>query len=784
MQNRVGSAILVTVRDLSVLSDVEFEELVADLLAADLGRSVERFAAGPDGGIDLRWRSSDGKGQIIGQCKHYHRSTFSQLLASAKAELSHLQEVKPHGYRFITSFDLTVGQKEKLHEVFGQWMNGVDDVLGGRDVDGLLTRHEAVERRHPKLWLATGSQLFWATHSDLANRASALRDRIAESLPRYVVNRGYRDARAILDMHRACIIAGVPGIGKTMLAQVLLADAMSVGYEPTEVSGDIDEAWTALNPDEPQVFLYDDFLGQLSFAERLGKNEDARLASFVAKVSSLKSKVLIMTTREYILHDAQRVYERLHALDGRMHFVLALDDYTRGDRARILYNHLWHANVSKDGLAEVASGGFRKIVDHPHYSPRLIEYCTGSTFDTESPGYVERFTATLDHPARLWKSAFETHLTLEQRLLAVTLATMPPPTRVADLQEGHGALCKHLSVPMMAATFRTALNVMEGTFIAVGKVEGEPTVSFHNPSIREFTLDWLAEDPELVTAVLDSLIFFEQLRQTFAFATGEFGRRSGQGHPPLKAVLETRADRFMAAVVRTIESPCPERRREWDNDHGQVYRRKSSWFEDRLTFLLGLSPPWVPSDSWFTELLGVLGQRWNAGSGSKPEAVGLMRMLTTAQATGVTRIVVPEDVVEQTGRMLDAWLPKVLKDTESDWVPYLERLRRDQEVALSEEAELTERFESFARKELRRWSPSPPGIEELRAYAEAFGLGSLLETIEDAMSEERERDLDASSRLQSQPPSKPLGRPSERESDQALSRLFLRLTRIPGGDGI
>jgi hypothetical protein len=142
--------------------------------------------------------------------------------------------------------------------------------------------------------------------------------------------------RAILDKHRVCIIAGVPGIGKTMLAQMLLADAMSVGHEPIEVSGDIEEAWTALRPDESQVFLYDDFLGQLSFAERLGKNEDARLASFIAKVASLKSKVLIMTTREYILHDAQRMYEHLSTLDERMHFVLALADYTRGDRARIL----------------------------------------------------------------------------------------------------------------------------------------------------------------------------------------------------------------------------------------------------------------------------------------------------------------------------------------------------------------------------------------------------------------------------------------------------------------
>ena len=125
-----------------------------------------------------------------------------------------------------------------------------------------------------------------------------------------------------------------------MLAQVLVANSMAIGYEPFEVSEDIEEAWTALRTDGLQVFLYDDFLGQLSFGESLSKNEDRRLSEFISKVASLKSKLLVMTTREYILQDARRTYELLDSLDQRMHFVLELEDYTRSDRARILYNHL------------------------------------------------------------------------------------------------------------------------------------------------------------------------------------------------------------------------------------------------------------------------------------------------------------------------------------------------------------------------------------------------------------------------------------------------------------
>jgi hypothetical protein len=44
------------VRDFTVLSDIEFEEVAADLLAAELNRPVERFGVGRDGGADLRWQ--------------------------------------------------------------------------------------------------------------------------------------------------------------------------------------------------------------------------------------------------------------------------------------------------------------------------------------------------------------------------------------------------------------------------------------------------------------------------------------------------------------------------------------------------------------------------------------------------------------------------------------------------------------------------------------------------------------------------------------------------------
>lgn len=765
-------------RNFSVLADIEFEGLVADLLAAELSTSVERFAAGRDGGVDLRWKMASGATGIA-QCKHYLRSSFSQLAAAARAEVPHVNQLQPTEYRFITSFDLSVGQKNQLYVHFRRWMAGPECVIGGRDLDGLLTKHENVERSHPKLWLATGSQLFWSAHSDLANRAAALRDRVASSLPRYVVNRGYEKACSLLEEHRVCLIAGVPGIGKTMLAYVLLADAMAIGYEPVEVSADIDEAWIALDGSRLQIFLYDDFLGQLSFGERLGKNEDNRLTDFITKIRSMRTKRLIMTTREYILQDARQSYDRLNALDRRLHFILALQDYTRGDRARILYNHLWHGDVSAAALREIAAGGYKAIVDHRAYSPRLIEHCTGTAFDTVTRGFTRRVLKILDHPAQLWRVAFERHLRVDQQMVVVALATLPPQTAVEDLQVAYRALCGRHSVPCTGAIFRAALVTLEGTFVAIEHVANTPSVRFHNPSIREFAFDWLADDHEGVAALVESAVFFEQLRQLHTQTIEALVvREDNKSRSHLHTLLSSMRRQFVEGIVRTVAGPSPERRSEWDHARGQVHRPPSAWFENRLQFCMSLPSEWRPDNTWLIGQIKVLRDRWNAHEGGKPEAVRLLRNLRAASE------LLPRSSdefgnlaagVEEASAALDHWLASTLEETEEDWVPYLERLQLDHCTDLASDKELAARFEAFVREELGRWSPSPPNLDELLEYANKFGAFSLVETLEEKMDEDRIRDEAAATRIK---PTAPSPTPSnDGDSDKALDEMFRRFAR-------
>lgn len=755
------------VRDLSVLSDVEFEELAADLLAADYSVTVERFAKGADGGVDLRWTNLEGSVEI-GQCKHYSRSTFAQLLAAARAEVNHLAQLEPTRYVFVTSQDLTPGQKKQIAEALAPWLASPTDVIASRDVDGLITRFPRVEQAHPKLWLSSGTQLFWATHSDIASRASALRHRIDAALPRYVTNESFSAATRILNEERACIIAGLPGIGKTTLAHALIANAMSEGYEPVEVSADISEAWTAFQPDVPQAFLYDDFLGQLTFSERLGKNEDRRLVDFVEKVRSTKTKLLVLTTREYILQDARRVYRRLSDLDERAHLVLQLSDYTRMDRARILYNHLWQAAIPPHALAEISADGCLRVVDHPNYSPRLIEFCTGSAFDRSSPGYVDRFVASLDHPEQLWRTALEDHLSESQRLVLVALASLPAQADLDDLSRAHGTLCASRSVPTSAADFRNGLQVLEGTFLSVEMVYGVSKVAFHNPSVRAFMLDWIAMDAGLVRDLIDSAAFFEQVSTLYTFATGR-GARAMAAEPSASLLANAVYDhqsRLTSALVKLVDSPTPARGGMYLSD---VNTPIASRLEDRLMFLVRLPVPFMPPADWVAEQLEAAAERWSMDQGSKRRAAELVEELEPVVGEWL-----PMDRFERISATLDAWLERRLDDTDEDWLPYLRRLKDVHGVNLSHAKSVAEKFEEHVANELTRWSPSPPQLEELLEYAKEFELDYAVEQLEEKAREDEARDGRGVDTKGLGSAGMPAGN-SKRASDEEVQQLFRRL---------
>ncbi len=603
------------------LADNEFEDLVGDLIGAEEGRIYERFRRGADLGIDLR--HVDGDRVAVIQCKHYRASGFSSLKTAAAKEVGRLEKLdpSPDSYRFATSRDLTPGNKAKLAEILSDWVSGPEGILGGGDFEALLDAHPEVERRHVKLWLIGGTSLAAMLSADVYARSRALIERIDKILPLYVQTDSFPRAHEKLSEERVCMISGPPGIGKTTLAQMLVSDAIKQEYEPIEISRDVEEAWRAFDSETAQVFYYDDFLGTTTLGE-LDKNEDQRLVSFMGAVAQRRNALFVLTTREYIYQQARALYESFEraGVDGRR-FLLAIGDYGRLDRARILYNHVFHAPGLPDEARHTLAGGiaYRRIVDHRHFNPRLIETFTGGygqELVEEGVNFVDYAVSVLEDPEMLWRRVYESQIAERERLLLRALVTMPLPARLDDLRTAFMALAAASGLAIGERDFEGALGILDDSLIATNRIGDHSVSNFINASVEDFIRGRLASSATDLETAISAAIFFEQLTSLWGIAE-----------------LRVDAPRFAAKIATgglggPFEADTAAWRPSKDNYGRTSFERGPLNLEQRLDLILTLAASSEDDaaaalrDPILTRL-AELRERWCRGSGITRTAVEL-----------------------------------------------------------------------------------------------------------------------------------------------------------------
>lgn len=700
------------------LTDHEFELLTADLLSAEEGVRYEVFARGPDLGVDVRREGEPGEWHVI-QCKHYLHSTLATLRTAAKKEAKKLAKLTPPpaSYRFITSRRLTAANKRSLKDDLAPFIKREDDIYGADDLELLLGRHDEVVRRHIKLWLPSSAQLQTLLQSGTYSRSRALAEEITDLLPRWVPSHAFFEARERLRRERVCVIAGLPGIGKTTLAKMLLADAIDDGYEAVAVSADIEEAWSVYNPGRPQVFYYDDFLGRTALTQRLGKNEEDRLLGFMRRAASSKTTLFVLTTREYILQQARQLYEQLavQGLQAR-HFVLALDDYSRVDRARIFYNHAFFSGqLSKAARHSLlADRAYEAIIDHQAYNPRQIEWITGLSghrlTDADNADYVRFAVAALDDPARIWRYGFEEQLDETQRALLLTLATMPDEVDSDDLQRAFDAFAQAAGISTRKRAFERALAVLDDSFVRTYQDIGKIFVTFYDPSVADFLATYLDTSPADLRLAVDSAVFFEQSQALARFVREE--------------VTKDLAFEYLDAVERCLDAPsCSWYQVYWGRDATEpTTSRKHASRADRAD-VLGRMKRWKSPyrdeplrsrlRALYTATTEKLREQWLKGEGTTEDALHLLRGMQS-RSEGINALaqaakhLALEDLHYSYAfrRLLDLRqiAPRIFDDEE--WV----RLRHSYLVVADEE--------------LRNWHDvgDVDEIDDIERYAEQMGV--------------------------------------------------------------
>lgn len=541
--------------DYKSLSPQDFEELTRDLLQAEWNVALEAFKSGRDQGIDLRYAPLCG-GRTIVQCKHYASSSFSNLLSHLRnSELPKVWKLQPQRYVIATSLPLSPNDKDKIVEALRPFILTTGDILGADDLNGLLSRHPEIQRANFKLWLTSTAVLERVLHNAEITQAEFEIERIRRKLPVFVQNKAFPRAQQLLDEQRIVIISGVPGIGKTTLAEMLLYAHLESGYQPVVLQTDVAEGKRLFRHNDKQVFYYDDFLGQTFLGDQrtyLGRNHDAAIVSFMEMVRTTPHSKFILTTREHILRQAFQVSERfLHSTMMAHRCVLELNDYSFGLRARILYNHLYFSDLPQEYKDVVLQDDFfLDIIKHEHFSPRLIEWLASLTrLQSPSPRqYKQSIIELLQSPERLWSHAFDNQISDAGRDLLFTLYTLGERTNVADLEPVYEALHRGLSDRYNRyrnpGDFRTALQELDDAFLSYRS----GYAMFVNPSVREFTAGIIIRSPSVAADLLDTAIRFKQFSNIWDLAY----ERTDQ---PLLVAIAADVSSFCSHAERLLYGP-------------------------------------------------------------------------------------------------------------------------------------------------------------------------------------------------------------------------------------
>ena len=594
----------------------------------------------------------------MGQCKRWAEESFTSLLRNlTREELPKIRKMAPQRYIVMTSVQLTPSRKERIVTALEPWIKSPNDVMGKHDISGLLAKHSEVERRHIKLWLTSTEVLDALLNSDIFNRSEDALDQARNQLRLWVPNPSFARAREILDTDRVCVISGAPGIGKTMLANVLAAGYASIGYQLVAISDDIDEGDRSWRSNVRQVFLYDDFLGHVTYGElRLRKNEQSRLAQFMERVRSGENKRFILTTREYILSEALHRYERLSDMElAPSKNIISLEDYTHLIRGRILYNHLFFSDLPSDlKTALIPNERYWDVIRHRNYNPRVIEHAVrlprGASRAPDE--FVSSIFSTLDDPTKVWQVIFENLPNMARRIL-LAVASLPTEVFLEDVRH----VVENLSPSDFdAGRFRNAIVMIEGTFIDLrearpGTNSHQRLVVIRDTSVRDYLWARIEAVEGEANALLENAVFFEQCVILYEGRNhADAMRRMFPSRTPVQTPnkLVVNPEVVASRAIDLIDSTSPVVTR-WRDEHSVYFQREPVSIERRTAFLMDVMVAHQSSRAVAASAQSALNstvEEWEAERWSPRDGVELLSQAMSAEA------LLDENVLERAGLAL------------------------------------------------------------------------------------------------------------------------------------
>lgn len=148
---------------------------------------------------------------------------------------------------------------------------------------------------------------------------------------------------------------------------------------------------------------------------------------------------------------------------------------------------------------------------------------------------AEEILAVLNDPTYMWSHALRESSQESQRLF-LTLPLLPQPVLVDDLQVAYTSQRFSQTEP-----FLDSLRALEDSFISIDAgTEGSRWVSFRNPSLQDFSYEYLNKYSDWLDSLLGTPVFYEQVSSVYEIAMSRLPgiQTVSLGPPPRLKLVE------------------------------------------------------------------------------------------------------------------------------------------------------------------------------------------------------------------------------------------------------
>jgi len=547
--------------DLRQLGWKAFQDLSAAIAAEVLGRPVQTFLPGQDGGRDGAflgtWEGApngpEGKSTI--QCKFTVKADSRLTLSKLRSELTKVPVLAKrglaHDYVLMTNAGVTGAAEAIICRAFEEAGAKVCRVFDGEWIMHQIRERPRLRMMVPRLYGFLG--LAELITGPAYEQARAILGGMGHDLASFVPTASHQAAVIALQDHGFVLLLGDPASGKSTIAATLALGALDGGCTgAVKISSQNQlHLW---RPGERQFLWVDDAFGPTQY-------EPARIQQWNAELPRLRAAVrdgtkVVFTSRNYVWERArQQLKIGAFPLLAGSQVIVDVQALSPGERARILYNHVrngGHPPQVRRRLKPFLAG----LADNPALTPELARRL-GDPFLTRGlrmdraglDGFVER-------PVGFLREVIDNLGDAGRAALA--LVFMHPSVGIPSPVPESGALetvCRLTGVGR--AEIGRELEAMAGSLTLLAPGPERDQWIFRHPTISDAYAAVVADSPEQVELYVAGANLDRLLVEVVCMAHKPQGakvRVPAELYPALLDRLESRA--LDDALTTFLSSRC------------------------------------------------------------------------------------------------------------------------------------------------------------------------------------------------------------------------------------